>query len=250
MAAYIEEVPLAAMQAFSQRRDISEDAPPPADSEQIRAAVNGSSLLSFVDGIEGTEKQDILFSIQFAARAASGKHDRFLETPAWYRRYIEVLEQVGWAGEQFVFKAVGEREGGVRMDSEALSVIAAIATGNQLTVLTESIKALRAMADDDGMIDLFEFQASSLLGGNFQIGAVEKSTSGLLSIALGGFYFKSFDNRKKFLFIKWHEKEVNLWTAAQRMVFNPVLYAAAREPIKKRLTDAMDFIDTIELADM
>ena len=129
------------------------------------------------------------------------------------------------------------------------SAIAAAATANQLTVLTKSIDALRGLADDDGTIDLFEFQSSNILGGNFQVGVAEKAANGLISIALGAFYFKATERRKKFLFFKWSSKQVNLFTAAQKMVFNPDLYAIQRETVQERLAeDAKKVIADIPLA--
>ena len=46
--------------------------PPAAISGNLQAAVNAGSLLSFVDGVSAQEQDDILFSVQFAQRGASG----------------------------------------------------------------------------------------------------------------------------------------------------------------------------------
>lgn len=250
---YIDNLPLAPLEHSSDVRRSDEDSATGSDRQDkapgtMAAAVNASSLLSFVDGIKGAEKEDVLYSMQFASRVASAAHDRFDETPAWYRRYIEILERIGWAGEQFVFSSSLEGEGGLQMDKSVLGIIGAIATGNQLSVLTKSIEALQGLADDDGAIDLFEFQSSNLLGGNFQVGAVQKGEHDLLSIALGGFYFRATEKKKKFLFVKWRKKDVHLWTAAQRMVFNPGIYSAARERIKQRLLDGLDFIEEVPIS--
>lgn len=250
LESYLESLPLADLPAPRTRRGPGDT--PSADdipTSDMQAAVNASTLLSFVDGIEGAEKDDVLYSIQFAQRAASAAHDRYIETPAWYRLYVDVLEQLGWAGEQFAFTATGESQSEVQMDKEALQIISAIATGNQLAVITKSIEALGAMADEDGAIDLFEFQSSNVLGGNFQVGAVEKGANDLLSIALGAFYFRATERKKKFLFFKWRRKEVEFFTAAQRMVFNPGIYAVSREVVKERLqATAKTFIANIPLA--
>ncbi|MFZ1150137.1 MAG: hypothetical protein WAR76_10445, partial [Xanthobacteraceae bacterium] len=43
----------------------------------------------------------ILYSVQLAQRAADKACDRFAETKAWYGKYDEVLQAVGWTTEQY-----------------------------------------------------------------------------------------------------------------------------------------------------
>src|SRR5947209_6948531 len=108
----------------------------PAD---LQAAVDAGSILSFVSDVGPTEKTDILYSVQLAQRAANAAFDRFAQTKSWYGKYNEVLEAVGWATEQFAFASHDQSEGDFVMDKAALSVISAIATGNQLGAITASI---------------------------------------------------------------------------------------------------------------
>ena len=217
--------------------------------DDLAAAVDLGSVLSFVDGVGAQEKEDILFSVQLAQRAASAKHDRFAEARAWYLKYIEVLEVTGWAAEQFAFVKTEQTEGEFRMDKAALAIIAAIATQNQLAVLKESITALEKLADDDGAITLFDFHSSTDMAGNFQIGAVQKGESGTLSLALGAFHFRSVDKRRKFLFFKWGQSELNFWTAAQKMTFNTALYDRVRDKVRKKLgAGAVKYVDELDIA--
>jgi hypothetical protein len=212
------------------------------------AKVNVGSLLSFVDGVSGPEQADVLYSVQLAQRAASGAFDRFNETQAWYRKYVEVLENLGWANEQLAFSRFEQVEGEFRMDRAALAIITAVATQNQLAVLQEAMSALASLAEDDGTISLFDFHSSLEGSGNFQLGSVQKGANGALSMALGAFYFRSVDERKRFLFFKWGAQQVNFWTAAQRMTFNAEFYARRREEVKARLdADASKFIAELKL---
>jgi hypothetical protein len=215
----------------------------------LAAAVNVSSILSFVDGIAPERKEDVLFSVQLATRAASAKFDRFAEPRAWYGVFVEILETVGWVAEQFAFVQSEQSEGEFRMDKAALSVLTAIATGNQLTVLKESIDALGKLADDSGAITIFDFHSSTDMAGNFQVGSVEQGETGTLSMAFGGFFFRAADQRRKFLFFRWGKKEVNFWTSAEKMTFNLALYDLVRDKVKARLGErATSFIDEIPLA--
>jgi hypothetical protein len=212
------------------------------------AKVNVGSLMSFVEGVSQQEKDDVLYSVQLAQRGASGTYDRFTQTQSWYQKYVEVLENLGWASEQFAFTRFDQREGEFRMDQAALAIITAIATQNQLAVLRESIAALSKLTEDDGTIQLFDFHSSMEGSGNFQLGAVQRSSNGALSMAAGAFYFRSIDDRRRFLFFKWGAQQVNFWTAAQRMTLNTDFYARRRAEVVARLeADAPKFIADLKL---
>jgi hypothetical protein len=217
--------------------------------KDLNAAVDAGSLVSFVSGVDDREKSDILFSVQLAQRAADAAFDRFAQTRTWYSKYNEVLEAVGWTTEQFAFAAHEQAEGDFRMDQAALAVISAIATGNQLQAITASISALEKLADKDGAITLFDFHAAADLSGNFQIGAVQKSEKNAsLSMALGAFYFRTTEQRRKFLFFRWGRNDVNFWTAATKMTFNVAIYDKVRGAVEQKLgNSALEFISKLDI---
>ena len=221
---------------------------PMPDTADLKAAVNAGSILSFVDGLDDMARQDVLYSTQLAQRAANSKFDRFSEIRHWYGCYLDVLQNLGWVGEQFAFTEYREDEGEMKMDAAAIKIIAAIATQNQLAIIMESLKALESLQNDDKQIQLFDFHSSAQLSGNFQIGAVQQSANGALAVALGAFYFKANDNRRKFLFFSWGKQSVNFWTAAQKMTLNRSYYDLVRDDVKGKLaSDAGDFLAAIKL---
>jgi hypothetical protein len=212
------------------------------------ATVNVGSLLSFVNGVTEQDRNDVLYSVQLAQRAASGAFDRFTQTQFWYQKYIEVLQNVGWANEQFAFTQFNQGEGEFRMDQAALGIITAIATQNQLGVLQQSVAALSKLSEGDGPITLFDFHASMQSSGNFQLGAVQRSDNGALSMALGAFYFHSVDERRRFLFFRRGSRKTHLWTAAQRMTLNIDFYARRRADVIAKLdADAPKYIADLRL---
>lgn len=217
----------------------------PAD---MHAAVNAGSIVSFVDGLDAGEKEDVLYSTQLAQRAASARFDRFAETRDWYRKYLEVLENVGWIAEQLAFSEYDEAEGQLKMDAAAIKVIAAIASANQLLVLQNALSALESLADGNRQIVLFDEHCAADLSGNFQIGTVERSDNGALAMALGAFYFTSSGNRGRFLFFSWGAGSISFWTSAQKMTLNRDVYARARDTIKSKLgSGVVDYVDTIQI---
>jgi hypothetical protein len=212
-----------------------------------QATVDLGSVLSFVDGVTAQERDDVLFSVQLAQRGASGRYDRFSQTRSWYQTYLEILENLGWAMEQVAFTRYDQAEGEFRMDKAALAVIAAIATQNQLAVLQEAVSALDKLAEDDDTLRLFDFHSSLQGSGNFQLGALQKSASGTLTLALGAFLFRSADERRRFLFFRWGVREVNFWTAAHRMTLNQKIYDGLRADVQAKLGDGHRYISDLAL---
>ena len=202
-----------------------------------------------MSGVDSEERSDILFSVQLAQRVADAACNRFAQTRIWYNKYSEVLEAVGWVIEQFAFAAHDQAEGDLRMDKAALSIISAIATGNQLQAITASISALEKLAEGNGAITLFDLYATTELSGNFQLGAVQKAPTGSISMALGAFYFHSSSQRRQFLFAKWGRNNVNFWTAAQKMTFNSDVYANVRNKVRKKLErQSINFVERLHIS--
>jgi hypothetical protein len=214
----------------------------------LQAAVDAGTLLSFVDGIGRQERDDVLHAVQLAHRGASGRFDRGTQVAEWYRLYTEILEQVGWTAERLAFAEYRQDEGDLRLDKAALKVIAAVATQNQLSLLTEALDVLQAMADGDRAIEVFNFHTSSSVGGNFQIGAVQRSDSGTLAMALGAFHFTTEERRRRVLFTGWGAKHLRFWTAAQKLTLNTTLYAPHREVIRQKLgVQVQNFLAGLDL---
>jgi len=229
---YIANTELAAAPAGLTTTDAA--AGPESAEGDLQAAIYAGSLLGFVDGLSGQDKDDVLFSTQFAQRAASAKSDRFLEVQKWYRDYVEWLETLGWVVPQFSFNMVDVGDHELQMDAAA-EIISAVASGGQTVILTAALKALRGQADDSQQIKLFDFHSSVDFGGNFQMGAVQKADNGAVSVSLGAFHYKSVDNRKGFLFIRWGKQTVNFWASAQTITLNQTLYAQVRETVAEAL---------------
>jgi hypothetical protein len=221
----------------------------PSNAKASEAKVDVGSVMSFVGGVGPQARDDVLYSVQLAQLGASGAADRFTQPQAWYLKYVEILGNLGWASEQFAFTLHEQGEGEFRMDKAALAIITAIATQNQLAVLQQSITALSKLAEKDNTISLFEFHSSLEASGNFQLGTVQVGENGALSMAMGAFHFRAVDERRRFLFFKWGSREVNFWTAAQRMTLNQGLYARNRQAIIDKLAEeAGQFIADLKLA--
>ncbi len=221
----------------------------PPNSDNLRAAVDAGSIVSFVSGLSAEETSDVLYSTQLAQRAASAKFDRFAATKDWYGVYLDVLDRLGWAGEALAFTERKTLAGKFSMDRSALDVIAAIATGAQLAILVKTLDTLKKLGEADRPLKIFDLQAMREASGNFQIGAAQKADNGSVSVALGAFHFRASDDRGKFLFWSWGAEEVSFWTAVRKMTLNADLYAVHRPAVVAKLkADAADYVDELAIA--
>jgi hypothetical protein len=208
--------------------------------EELEIAVNAGSLVSFVAGLSAEEKDDVLYSTQFAQRAASAKEDRYQSVRPWYQAYVDILEQLGWVTEQFAFTHYEEDSGEVHMDAAAIKILAQLATAGQLTVLEGALEALRGLSEGSDEMTLLELNSTNEFGGNFQIGAAQKAENGAVSLVVGAFYFKTVNQQKRFLFFRWGKKSINFWTAAQKMTLNGEYFEQIRNAVTDKLGEGCE----------
>jgi hypothetical protein len=246
LARYIESLPIPPADpndaVFGVRRtrglDAGADGRPPATT-----VIDVGALLSFVDNIPAQQRQDVLDTVELAQRAATGLFDRHRETEQWYGKFTEVLERVGWVMSQFAFVKHDQEAGDLHVDKSALQVLAAFATQGALGILSESLKALENLADKAQEITLFDQFASTEGSGNFQIGVAELSKQGALSMALGAFHYRAAGRKTKVVFASWGARQVDFWSAAQRMTLNDRCFDdRARKAAHKILGDSSRYI--------
>ncbi|WP_298566813.1 D-Ala-D-Ala carboxypeptidase family metallohydrolase [uncultured Aliiroseovarius sp.] len=207
-----------------------------AHQQTMQAAVNASSVISFVENLTPSQKEDVLLSTLFAQRAADAKADPVTERAAWHATYMEMLSLMGWTREAAPFESSQKMKGSGSFDKVILATLAQVATGNQFKIVESAIEALRGLASDDGKIKLFDFETSTSTGGNFQIGSAEASGD-VISMALGAFNFSYKDKKQNILFVSWGKNELDYWLSAQKVALSPTIYADVRDIIRDKLAD-------------
>lgn len=204
--------------------------------QSLSATVSASSVISFVENLTPGQKEDVLLSTLFAQRAADTKSNPVEQRSAWYDTYMETLSLLGWVREAAPFTASQKMQGSGSFDKVILATLAQIATGNQFKIVESAIEALRGLSNDDGKIELFDFETSQTTGGNFQIGSAE-AAGDVINIALGAFSFSYKDAKKNILFVSWGANELDYWLSAQKLSLSPAIYDGVRELVKSKLDD-------------
>jgi hypothetical protein len=218
-----------------------------ANEKESANSVAGSTV-SFVAGFPALQKYDVLNSTLLAQLAANYAFDRETATEQWYRKYLEVLENVGWVLQGFSFAKFNSASAEFTMDKVVLNVIAAIATGGQLAVVSATLAALRNAGEGDRALTIFDTNGSSGAAGNFQISGATVDPDKNVSMTLGSFYFKSTEHRSRFLFWSWASTQVNMYYSSQSVTLNDQIYAMVRQAVIEKLgANAQKYIADIDL---
>lgn len=199
--------------------------------------VDSGSLISFVTGIPKLQKNDVLNSTLLAQLAANTAFDRWTNTENWYKKYVEVLENVGWVIESFNFTKYDSHTASFTMDKVVLEILKAIATGQQEAVINETIKALEALSNNDGKLVLFDTNGSNLKQGNFQMSSAQSDGENV-AMAMASFYFSSTQSSTRFLWFEYKSADTHLFKASQKVVLNEEIYKLVRSAVIKKLGDA------------
>lgn len=217
------------------------------ESDSKGAYVNNGSLVTFVDGISAQHKKDVLNSTLLAQLAATKKYDRYKDTEAWYKFYIDTLEKIGWVAQSFSFSEYQVSGSTFTVDKVVLDVLKAIASENEMAVVQETLKALEALSDKDGKLVLFDSNSHHQGNGNFQI-ASARETDGDVAVNLGAFYFDSTQNSTKVLFFEFKSSDTKIFKGTESAVLNEEVYSQVRDKIVTKLGGKIaQNVDEIEI---
>lgn len=229
-----------------QNRTLAKLGTPPDNKKE--GFVVGGAISAFTENVKGLSKQDILDATLLAQLASDRKYDREMDTVNWYSYYKYVLGNIGFVIESFSFQKYQASGGTLSMDKVVLEILAAIATGGESLVITETLNALRGLSDSDSRIRLFSQQSSSSKSGNFQVYPCDQSPTGEVSMAMGAFYFNADHHEVSFLFFNWGSSKASIYKGAQKTVLNQNVYSRVRSDVSAKLGDnAVNLVASISL---
>lgn len=221
------------------------DTPPDNKKEGY---VVGGGLTAFTENVKGISKQDILDATLFAQLASDRKYDREHDTQNWYTYYKYILGNIGFVVENFSFQEYQASGGTFTMDAVVIELLAAIATGGQSIIITETLKAFSALANTDRQITIFSQQSASTNNGNFQVYPCDQAATGEVSMAMGAFYFNSDHHETSFLFFSWSSSNTHVYKGGQKTVLNQNVYSKVRSDVSAKLGDnAVNLVASIDL---
>ena len=205
-----------------------------ADNEKS-AQVNGGSLTSFTEKLSGQNKADVQNSTLLAQLASDKKFDRNTQPMNWYSNYTQVLGGIGWNQPAFAFDSYTSGGTTVKMDEAVLGILAAIATGNEIAMISETMEGLRGLSDDSKQMLIWDSNSNSGNNGNFQIFPVDRLDNDDVVMVLDGMQFNATSSHYRFLWWTWDSTSIQIQRAANKFVLNESVYSQVRQAIVDKL---------------
>jgi len=218
-----------------------------AQVEKPKAFVDKGSIVSFVAGVSGQNREDVLNSTLLAQLAADKQYDRENQVMDWYSYYETVLGKVGWVTQGFNFQKYTTQKASFTMDEAVLEIAAAALTGQEELLIPAVMDALRKLPKNDGRLQLFNHSASSDTEGNFQI-TVCTEQDGAVAMKTMAFVFSSSESSTDVLFFNFSSASTELHQATNAQTLNSKVYAAVRQAVTTKLGDnAKNFVLDLDI---
>jgi hypothetical protein len=204
--------------------------------EAPQTFVNAGSLVSFVAGIASQNQIDVLNSTMLAQIAADKKFDREQQTIEWLKFYRDVLEQLGWVAQEWSWNPFHASGNETDVDKAVLTILAAIATQNELMIIKAAIDAAKALPDGDGRITLFDHYSAAKTAGCFQIG-IASEQNGAVALKMGSFRISSSNSVTKILWFRYSMQNTDITQGTMAATLNTGIYNQLRATVEQKLGD-------------
>jgi len=223
----------------------------PAQPQPATGAVDGNTVASFVDGLNGQQKDDVLLATLFAQLAANARYNRTEDPFNWSNYYADVLGNIGMVHQNSQFRRFESSQARFTMDDVVLKMLAAVLTEDAKETLQQSIEAVKELRDDSGALVIFERNSHTVNNGNFMIEPCVVSPGGVVMMTLGSFVFKATESVTKVLWFSFRGGP-NTKVAINRNLcaFNQNVFGQIRDTIMSRVVGHItDYVRTIPLAE-
>jgi hypothetical protein len=239
-----------------------------SQGQAASANVDAASLVTFVDGVSGQQKQDVLNSTLLAQLAANRKHERERDIAGWYELFRSVLEQVGWVSQPvgqngrallnhpigpgqlsaFPLHRVIMEEVRFAPVPVALRLLKPVLSEDDITVTKAALDRFQNLPDRDRRVVIFESSSHNSTSGNFQIEPVKISRDGTLLMTIAAFFFRTDDSVTRVLSFHFDKRNTQMFQARNVMALNETLYSRIRHHVIAQLGDqASALIDDLEI---
>ncbi|MXP65873.1 hypothetical protein E0493_21205 [Roseomonas sp. M0104] len=223
----------------------------PLEEEQpATGAVDGNMVESFVDGVTGQQKIDVLNSCLLAQLAANAKFKRVEQPVEWSNAYGTILMNLAWVVPTFSFRNLRTSAQRFTIDQVILKLVQGFLNPDQISKLTATMEAMKALESNDRRFVIFERNAKKQSDGNFQINSVGASAGGTLSMKFNAYAFDTNTEVTNILWFSFSGNSTSLKVSQSTFVLNEQVYARLRDPIVNKLGNrGVDYIGGLELAE-
>lgn len=210
------------------------------------AVVVDGSAMSFVAGVHGQVRDDILNSVLLAQLAANKAADRFTDIINWYKKYIEVLGKLGWTIQDFNFQDQGSSSVKLDVNAVVVGILGGLVSSNGIIIVNTVLKALKEGAGNGALT--FNLNSSYKDNANFQLGHVTQTDDGLVAMSSAAVEIHTSNHKSGWWLWEVNTSNANIKAGSQTMAFNTDLFSQLREAVRKKLGLASeDYIKDLDI---
>lgn len=202
-----------------------------------QAAVVGSELFTFAEGVTAEGRQAVMTSALLAQLAAKKQFPDLGNFEEWSRVYFEVLSNTGWALETADTQVYTERSSDFDAHTAILDIAAvALAGTTGVALVGATLKAMQKLATtDDPWIKVFKAESHSAHMARFQIGFVDKASDGPLKLKIMSFSLDAALDIVQVLFFRSEMNEVTFRHASAEFAGDLEIVRSTNEAVRARL---------------
>lgn len=210
------------------------------DAAKEQASVVGSDVVAFVKGITAEQRSDLVNATllaQLVAKKAIPEPENLAEVLAWYDKYFEVLENVGFVVQDKGFAKYEEKADSFEAHEAIIDVAKVLLAGapGALAVVVKTLESLRKMSADSPWITIFHRETRSAKTGRFQVTIAEPDGPTGLLVTLMAFGVEANSTMTQVLFFKFTKNQATLQHQSGKVTINSEVLGSVRAPIAEKI---------------
>jgi hypothetical protein len=198
------------------------------------AYVDEATLLSMTENLEPQQRMDVLNSVLLAQLAARHEFDPEKQTEQFYRKYNEVLANIGWVTQSLKFQRYQSRGTKFTVDAEVINVLLAVCSGPEGALIKATLKAVKKAGANNSAVTLFEHSSRGGDNGNFRIG-LAANRNGVVVLKQAAIYYANAQNVTSVLFFSFSSASTQFYYGTTTIELNTDVYSQVRSLVIQKL---------------
>ena len=192
-----------------------DDQTPVQFGAEPQAVVIGAQIAEFAEGVDAGTRAAVADSLLIAQLAANKAADSATNVMAWYRKYVDVLQNLGWIVGDMEFKeqTVSDTDAGVHTAIIPVITSMLVPGSAALSMVLSVLNGLHEMDKSSKWITLFDSASQHARGAKFQFSHVDADDNGNPRISALCFGLLANHTVTQVLFFKFSQDQVTLESA-------------------------------------
>jgi hypothetical protein len=215
------------------------------DATHNAAAVVGSDVVAFVEGVTPERREAIVNSSMLAQLVATQKVGDPSKIYEWYDAYFDVLANIGWVIEDRGFAEYQQRADNFAAHEAILAVAATLLGGapTALALVTSAINALKKVDESTPWITIFSRESQHAKAARFQVSLAEQQVDGQFLVTLMAFGLEATSSITQVLLFRVRHDEARLRQYSGKVTINTTVLDGLRDALRQKLVaHATDFV--------